>query len=1076
MTIPPSASKEVARPSIELSLPTVRAAVALGVMGAWALLAFELAVALFMGRQRLAGVWEVQMGVAGLLPAWLLTSALPGLLGGIVARSILRSLVAERSVVSWSLAGVMFAFAAAWGWGVGGGRHLATLAARGGFALALGCTLGVATLFLLPQLLRILRRAPDGNRFRALGLGAVALALGLEAINTFVLVRLYPAFHWGLTVIVLALCGFALVFCTVRITIAESGPAISGFYSQRRPAKVAFLAYATGLTLALSGVLLLPGSRAVAGFDNFRWLIQEGPFTLAMGVDLASRVAPPPALEAGDAQLPLGARRRAGTLDLRGRDILLISVDALRADHLGAYGYGRKTSPAIDQLAKKGALFEAAYAPTPHTSYSVTSLMTGKYMRPLLLQGAGEDSDLWATLLRSYDYRTAAFYPPAVFYIDTPRFEAFNKVKLGFEYAKVEFAEGDLRISQVRDYLDKSEEERRVFVWVHLFGPHEPYVPQPGFSFGERDVDLYDGEIAAADQTVGRLVEMALKRDPRTLVILTADHGEEFGDHGGRYHGTSVYDEQVRVPLIIMGEGIAAGRRVLEPVQTIDLLPTVLDGLQIPIPPRIRGRSLTPLIDASHPLPESEGGRAVAETDDYTMLAQGNHRLLCQRRSGACQLYDTAKDPGQTRDLSSTHPEVVQNMRVAARTLAETHGKYESQGLRAEGKGWPPALLLAISGDASVAPTLATLLDDADVAIRRKSAELLFNLGTESQASALRLAMTREEDDAARAWIALALTRLGQGAPLVHELLREGDPTMRRWAALALAEQGDPSGEEVLIRWWARDSAMEFDLQKRLLAAFSNLRSKDAMPVLVRSLKQERLRPLLAATLAEIGDKDAKPYLVRRLLDERYHSARMPLAEAIVALGGDDELIVPFRRFLGVPDGLPGGLLLAYQAGILEDLGGPKELARRRLAQLSDSGVEVTMVVPPAPKSSTKVRLIVRCRSRSGASGTILVQPAVPRIPSKDSELRVRYQPDISTENALRIEVPARNESEPEAAFMELMADLPGRFSARPGHLLALSIFAPQDIELTHIAALPLREDLPPPPPEDWKGGKKDSN
>src|SRR5690606_23826011 len=101
------------------------------------------------------------------------------------------------------------------------------------------------------------------------------------------------------------------------------------------------------------------------------------------------------------------------------------------------------------------------------------------------------------------------------------------------------------------------------------------------------DVDLYDGEIAAADQTVGRLVEMALKRDPRTLVILTADHGEEFGDHGGRYHGTSVYDEQVRVPLIIMGEGIAAGRRVLEPVQTIDLLPTVLDGLQIPIPPRI---------------------------------------------------------------------------------------------------------------------------------------------------------------------------------------------------------------------------------------------------------------------------------------------------------------------------------------------------------------------------------------------------------------------------------------------------------------------------------------------------------
>src|SRR5690606_16639804 len=117
----------------------------------------------------------------------------------------------------------------------------------------------------------------------------------------------------------------------------------------------------------------------------------------------------------------------AEALDLKGRDLLLITVDAMRADHVGAYGYQRTTTPEIDRLAKTGATFLYAYAPTPHTSYSITSLMTGKYMRPLLLQGAAQDSDTWAGLLRTYGYRTAAFYPPAVFFIDTDKFTGFKE-------------------------------------------------------------------------------------------------------------------------------------------------------------------------------------------------------------------------------------------------------------------------------------------------------------------------------------------------------------------------------------------------------------------------------------------------------------------------------------------------------------------------------------------------------------------------------------------------------------------------------------------------------------------------
>ena len=265
------------------------------------------------------------------------------------------------------------------------------------------------------------------------------------------------------------------------------------------------------------------------------------------------------------------------------------------------------------ELAAEAVKFDYAYAPTAHTSYSVTSLMTGKYMRPLLLQGAGADSDTWASLLRRYGYRTAAFYPPAVFFIDQPRFESFRTSFLGFEYRKVEFLEGPARARQVTQYLDSQPAGRRLFVWVHLFGPHEPYEAHEGFDFGARDIDRYDSEIAYADAAVGTITEAFLSKRPNSLVILSADHGEEFGDHGGRYHGTSVYEEQVRVPLIVRAPQLFKAQvGSANPVQTIDLLPTVLSALDVPVPPRMRGRNIGPLLAAK----AAEPGLALAETEE----------------------------------------------------------------------------------------------------------------------------------------------------------------------------------------------------------------------------------------------------------------------------------------------------------------------------------------------------------------------------------------------------------------------------------------------------------------------------
>ena len=158
---------------------------------------------------------------------------------------------------------------------------------------------------------------------------------------------------------------------------------------------------------------------------------------------------------------------------------MLITVDALRADHVGAYGYARTTTPNIDALAAEGALFAHAYCPTPHTSYSVTSMMTGSTSRRSSRSGLGEDSETGAALLRRYGYRTAAFYPPAVFFIDE-RFQAFDAIaRSTSSTAKVEFADAERRVDQLLAAIYDRRPSQAALLWVHLFEPHEPYEAHP---------------------------------------------------------------------------------------------------------------------------------------------------------------------------------------------------------------------------------------------------------------------------------------------------------------------------------------------------------------------------------------------------------------------------------------------------------------------------------------------------------------------------------------------------------------------------------------------------------------------
>jgi arylsulfatase A-like enzyme len=300
-------------------------------------------------------------------------------------------------------------------------------------------------------------------------------------------------------------------------------------------------------------------------------------------------------------------------------DVILMVVDTLRADHLGAYGYGRATSPQIDrELAARGTLFERAYAPAPWTLPSIIALFTGRWPGELLRgRDVGsfampKDVPSLAERMARRGYRTAAFVGNPT--LNRERgfargFERYYSPPGGLEAMRLSAADVGER---VLSYLDEEHDPRPLFLYVHWIDPHDPYAgpeaaaarpnfnpgysgavdgewPQ-GLSFGQRElpdppndlrqlVALYDGEIAHVDEWIGKLVRALGARSPSrsTLFALTSDHGEELGDHGGWKHGHALYQEQIHVPLILRWDGkVTAGSRVAEPVSLIDLVPTVL--------------------------------------------------------------------------------------------------------------------------------------------------------------------------------------------------------------------------------------------------------------------------------------------------------------------------------------------------------------------------------------------------------------------------------------------------------------------------------------------------------------------
>ncbi len=381
------------------------------------------------------------------------------------------------------------------------------------------------------------------------------------------------------------------------------------------------------------------------------------------------------------------APARSGT---GGYNIILLSVDTLRADHLNSYGYRRNTSPVIDrEFAQQGTVFDnyvaAATSTTPAHMTMFTSVQPCVHGVHSGLTSLPPAFVTLAETLRAVGFETAAVTEDGWLGIEFGFGRGFNVyVENKSPLISAPTGQVDRTFARAKRWL-RDNSDKHFFLFLHTFQVHDPYVP-PGryaaelpadeaFSVGwsaAKDALAYDREIRYVDDEIASLLEELdrLSLSERTVFILTSDHGEEFGEHGYIGHGAHLHDEVVHVPLMVRGPGIARGRRVKDVVSQRDLMPTILDLAAVPELSQLRGRSFAQALTALDPrsagdsvvYAEAWAPRAKRAPKDFVpfvspglMLRYGDlklHRYI-DGQSFRYELYDLSQDPVEKHDLAA---------------------------------------------------------------------------------------------------------------------------------------------------------------------------------------------------------------------------------------------------------------------------------------------------------------------------------------------------------------------------------------------------------------------------------------
>jgi len=359
-------------------------------------------------------------------------------------------------------------------------------------------------------------------------------------------------------------------------------------------------------------------------------------------------------------------------------NIILITVDTLRADRLSCYGYEHPTSPHLDKLIGKGVMFNNAITNVPLTSPSFSSMFTSKYPHEIGSIRNGipmvDGHTTLAEIFKKQGYHTAAFIS------NWPLKRHLSKLDKGFDIYEDDFHEKRwLFFNDERDAEEVSDlaiewfedgPEEPYFVWIHYSDPHAPYVRHSEFTFSEdvtSDNANYDTEVAYTDHHMGRLIDLLYKKKVlgNSMVIFTADHGESLGEHDYTGHGRKVYQPGLWVPFAVMGKGVPRGVKEDANIQLLDLAPTIMSYAGIEAPGDMRGEDLMPCIRGVAKCPEralyyeTYPGAAPQLKGMDQMLTRpiwvgrlsGSEKLIYSARYQNWEKYDIGRDPKELDNL-----------------------------------------------------------------------------------------------------------------------------------------------------------------------------------------------------------------------------------------------------------------------------------------------------------------------------------------------------------------------------------------------------------------------------------------
>jgi arylsulfatase A-like enzyme/Flp pilus assembly protein TadD len=560
-----------------------------------------------------------------------------------------------------------------------------------------------------------------------------------------------------------------------------------------------------------------------------------------------------------------------------GLNVLLISIDTLRADALGAYGRAGAETPWIDRLAQGGVRFERAHAHNVVTLPSHANLLSGQYP---LVHGVRDNSGFrfpegrptLATLLKASGYRTAAFV--SSFALDSRfgldrGFDLYDD-RLGGAETRTSFLMPERRGTETVEAAVRwiaAQDGAPVFCFLHLNEPHFPYQPPEPFA-SRFPREPYAGEVAAADAALEPLLKPIVEagKGGRTLVVMTADHGESLGEHGEQTHAIFAYEATLRVPLILYAPRLFGPAVVRMPVRHVDVAPTVLDLLGLTPPPEVPGRSLLPLIAGGSATPAASYFEALSSSlnQGWAPLRGVIDGELKYVDLPLPEMYDMAADPGETRNLAAARPGELERLRALLSRLRSGERDVQRSPEEASTMEGLRALGYAAGGDPGPAKEHYTEDDDPkrliDVDARAGEVLRLYHAGDLEGALALDRENIRRRPDMPLAYLHEAYLLRARGdlegaveAARKALKLRPRDEESAALLAVYLMQAGHPREAVDLLEPYARAVRPDLDLLTARGMGLSALgRREEALASFARAREMDPSNPMVLVNIGTV--------------------------------------------------------------------------------------------------------------------------------------------------------------------------------------------------------------------------------